>query len=868
MAIATALSLPGTTRQEYGPHAEVHTLSNGLQVVLMEDHSAPVVALQTWVRYGSADEDLDVAGIAHVFEHMLFKGTARFPHGEIAALIEGAGGTVNAWTSYDETVYHVTMASRFWETGFDVLSDAILHSLFTPTDLDHEKEVVYEEFRRGKDNPDREIGERLFELTFTTHPYRRPIIGFEETFTRITSEDMRRVFHTWYAPNNMVVVAVGDFDTDVLWRAVEERFGAIEARPLPPRPRPDEPPQAAPRVVVVPFQAELARIEIGLPSVEATDPRVPALDLLSDLLGSGYNSALYTALKRRRDLAHDVYAFNYTPRDKGVFLLGASCEPERVPDVMRGLMHQVYEPALTLADHELAVAKTRIVSHFVHARETYQGIADQLGRSALVYGDPNYGAHYIAAIEALTPDDLRQAAAAWLDPQRANIALLLPTGTPLPDNATVLTWSQPEPRPSTRHMPQATSPIPVIDLPGGSKLIVQTDRKAPLVSIRTVIDGGQRVEPQGKEGLVRLFTSVWDMGTSLRSAAEIERDLDRLGASLHASSDRDSLQLGARFLKETFATGLELYFEILAEPTFPEAEVERERGDQLRDLDTLKENRFQFAFQHFLQTFYGAHPYNHLALGLRESLAAVTRTDLLAFHDMLLRPDRTVYAVVGDIAVDEVLTLFHRTAPSALFAAEALPLSTTPTMPMRSDISTQVLTTEGKQTHIIWGFPTVTMYDHERYALRLLDTILGGMGGRLFTELRDQKSLAYTVTSFDAYPVDPGFFGLYIGCSPDKEAEALSEFERVVREVQEAGVTPEELQRAKTYLEGALDIGMQGTSQRTAVYGLGQLHHSKWDAFQDYIESMRQVSGADVQRVAQTYLNPAQSVRVILRAQL
>ena len=331
MAIATALSLPGTTRQEFGPHAEVHTLSNGLQVVLLEDHSAPVVALQTWVRYGSADEDLDVAGIAHVFEHMLFKGTTRFPHGEIAALIEGAGGTVNAWTSYDETVYHVTMASRFWETGFDVLSDAILHSLFTPTDLDHEKEVVYEEFRRGKDNPDREIGERLFALTFTTHPYRRPVIGFEETFTRITAEDMRRVFHTWYVPNNMVVVAVGDFDTDVLWRAVEKRFGAIETRPLPPRPRPDEPSQAAPRVVVVPFQAELARIEIGLPSVEATDPRVPALDLLSDLLGSGYNSALYTALKRRRDLAHDVYAFNYTPRDKGVFLLGPVASRNRCP---------------------------------------------------------------------------------------------------------------------------------------------------------------------------------------------------------------------------------------------------------------------------------------------------------------------------------------------------------------------------------------------------------------------------------------------------------------------------------------------------------------------------------------------------------
>lgn len=868
MAMATALSLPGHTRDEYGPHAEVHTLSNGFQVVLLEDHSAPVVALQTWVRYGSADEELKVAGIAHVFEHMLFKGTTRFPHGEIAGLIEGAGGSVNAWTSYDETVYHVTISSRFWETGFDVLSDAILHSLFTPHDLDHEKEVVYEEFRRGKDNPDRELAERLFDLAYTVHPYRRPIIGFEDTFTRITSDDMRHVFHTWYVPNNMVLVAVGDFDTDVLLRTVEARFGGIATRALPPRPRPDEPAQAAPRVAVFPFQAEMARIEIGLPSMEATDPRVPALDLLSDLLGSGYNSALYTALKRRRDLAHDVYAVNYTPRDKGVFLLGASCDMDRVPAVMRGLMHQVYEPALTLSDQNLAAAKTRIISHFVHARETYQGIADQLGRSALIYGDPNYGAHYITAIDALTQDDLRAAAAACLEPQRANIALLVPEGGTLPDSATVLDWTQPEKRHSVRHISQTTSPIPVIDLPGGSKLIVQTDRKAPLVSIRTVFDGGQRLEPQGQEGVLRLCTSVWDMGTALRSAGEIERELDRLGASLHASSDRDAVQLGARFLKETFATGLDLYFEILTEPAFPDAEVERERTDQLRDLETLKENRFQFAFQHFLQTFYGVHPYNHLSIGRRDSLASVTRADLVALQRRILRPDRAVYVVVGDIAVDEVLTLFHRTAPTALFTAAPLTLSPNPAMPVWTAMEAHVLATEGQQTHIIWGFPTVTMHHPDRYALRILDTILGGMGGRLFMELRDRKSLAYSVTSFDAYPVEPGFFALYIGCSPEKEAEALSEFARVLHEVQDAGVTSEELVRAKTYLEGALDIGMQGTSQRTAVYGLGQLHHGKWNAFQEHIAHIQQVTSADVQRVAQAYLTPERSVRVILRAQV
>jgi zinc protease len=854
--------------EDHGVLAARHTLENGLQLVLLEDHSAPVVALQTWVRFGSADEDPAVAGIAHVFEHMLFKGTERFPHGEIAALIEGAGGTVNAWTSYDETVYHVTIASRFWETGFDVLSDAVLHSLFDPTELAREKEVVLEELWRGKDNPDREISERLFELTFTTHPYRRPVIGSEATVTGITRDDMLRVFRTWYVPNNMIVVAVGDFDTPALLQAMRERFGPVAARPLPQRPRLVESLQSAPRVAAFSFQAELARVEIAFPAVEAHDPQVPALDLLSDILGAGYNSVLYTELKRRTDLAHDVSAYNYTPLDRGLFLLSASCIPEHVPEVVRHLMQQAHTPTLDIAENELAAAKTRIVSHFVHTRETYQGIADQLGRYTLAYGDPNYGPRYMAAIEALSLDDLRHAAATFLTPQRANIALLMPPGAPLPEEHTVLAWAKAEHTPTLR-MPRTGSREPgvsALTLPGGSRLIVQTDRKAPLVSIRTVCDGGQRAEPQGKEGLVRLLTSVWDRGTVLRSAAEIERDLDRLGAHLHATSDRDTVQLGARFLKETFAEGLRLYFDILAEPAFPESEVARERADQLRELDSLKESRFNFALQQFLATFYGTHPYNHLTLGIRDSVASATTDDLFALHRALLQPERMVFAVVGDITVDEVLDDFQRTAPSTLFEAMPAPPGAATMLPAWEQRCERVLELEGQQTHIVWGFPTVTVRDHDRYALRVLDTILGGMGGRLFIELRDKKSLAYAVTTLDAYPTERGFLALYIGCSPEKEAEALSEFERVLHEVKSTGVTLEEVERAKTYLEGALDIGLQSTSQRTAVYGIGELQLGKWNAFQQYIQAVRQMTATEVQRVAQTYLDPGRSVRLILRA--
>ncbi len=859
--------------ESHGLQADVRTLPNGLCVVLLEDHHAPVVAMQTWVRFGSADEGPVVAGIAHVFEHMLFKGTERFPNGEIASLIEAAGGTVNAWTSYDETVYHVTLSSRFWETGFDVLSDAVLHSLFDADELAREKEVVLEELWRGKDNPDREISERLFQLTFTEHPYRRPVIGFEETVSKLSREDVLRVFNTWYVPNNMIFVAVGDFDTPTLMEAVEARFGVLPAPELPVRPRAEEPPQSEPRISAFTFQAEMARIEVAFPGVASNDPRVPVLDLLGDLMGNGYNSVLYTALKRKRDIAHDVFAYSYTPLDRGMFSLGASCLPEHAPEVIRALLQQVRDTAtLALSESALAAAKTRMISGFVHARETYQGIAEQLGRCTLTYNDPNYGERYVEAISALTLDDLRHIAAEFLDLQRANIAVLMPEGVPLPDRETVLAWMQ-KPSPAqaqtSYHYPITTdtaAQLSVIELSDKRKLIVQTDRKAPLVSVRAMIDGGQRVEPVDKAGLVRLLTTVWDRGTETRSASDIEHDIDRLGATFGALGDRDSLQMSARFLKETFVDGMELFFDVLTHLTFPEHEVLREQADQLRDIDALKENRFAYAFQQFLAALYGPHPYSHLSIGRRQDLETVSRDDLIAFHQSLLQSHQTVFSVVGDVTVDEVLPLFQPQAEAPQFDSGCTAPLTTPALALPSEAIEQVLDMEGQQTHVVWGFPTVTLHDPNRYAIRLLDTILGGMGGRLFVELRDQKSLAYTVTTVDTYPVNTGFLALYIGCSPEKEVEALDEFQRVVRDVQHHGVTDEELARAKTYLEGVLDIGLQGTSQRTAVYGLGTLQMGKWNAYQSYLKALQNVTREDVQRAAQTYLNPDRSVRVIIRA--
>ena len=214
-----------------------------------------------------------------------------------------------------------------------------------------------------------------------------------------------------------------------------------------------------------------------------------------------------------------------------------------------------------------------------------------------------------------------------------------------------------------------------------------------------------------------------------------------------------------------------------------------------------------------------------------------------------------------------MLSRWHQLAPASLSEPVAAVAPTVPETPTWSAAATEVIDVEGQQTHIIWGFPTVTGRDPDRYTLHVLDTILGGMGGRLFVELRDKRGLAYAVTSFDAYPVDPGYLAFYIGCTPEKEGEALGEFERVVHAIHSDGVTSEELERAKTYIAGALDISLQSTSQRTSIFGLGMLHQGQWNAYRTYLEAVQQVSLTDIRDAARTYLQPSRSLRTILRAQ-
>ncbi|MET0403160.1 MAG: pitrilysin family protein, partial [Cystobacter sp.] len=411
--------------------AQRYTLPNGLTVVFQEQHAARVAAFQVWVKAGSADERPDQAGLAHLHEHMLFKGTARRAPGEIARDVESHGGEINAWTSFDQTVYHIVIASQYARMGLDILGDALRASAFDEGELSREIEVVCEEIKRSQDTPNRRASRDLFSTAYLEHPYRAPVIGTAESVRGFSRDKVLEFYRRHYTPRNLVLAATGDFTEAQLREWVEEFFGGDWGRPYEGGiVRAREPQATRRRVLLRPDEVKEVYLNLAFPIPQADHPDVPALDALAMIVGQGESSRLVREVKRKRGLVNDIHAYAYTPRDPGLFAASLTLPPGSVArafeETVRGLA--TVRTELVPAD-ELATVQSLIESEAIYQRETVQGLARKLGHYQSSMGDLDAEARYYEAIARLTPERIREVAARYLRFEHAIVTGLLPPGT-------------------------------------------------------------------------------------------------------------------------------------------------------------------------------------------------------------------------------------------------------------------------------------------------------------------------------------------------------------------------------------------------------------------------------------------------------
>jgi len=847
-------------------------LSNGLKVVAEPRDTAKVAAFQVWVNVGSADERPGEVGLAHLHEHLLFKGTARRGPGEIARSVEAHGGEINAWTSYDQTVYHVVMASQFAREGLDVLADAVRNSAFDPEELTREIEVVCEEIKRSLDTPSRRASKELFATAFTKHPYGRPVIGFEADVRGHSREKMVGFYSRCYSPKNIVLSAVGDFTEAQLRQWAEELFGGDWGRPYSvPLHRDVEPPRAGRIIKLQRDAVKEAYLHLAFPCPPVDHEDVPALDVLAMVFGQGDGSRLSLEVKRRRSLCNDVSAWAYTPKDPGIFALSLTASSENVGlafdaavQVLRGAAEREVDPG------ELQTVQALVESESIYARETAQGMARRLGYYQTM-GGLELEASYYAAVAKLTPASLLAVAKKYFKWDEAVVSGLLPEGCSLSeaDLTKVLDGAQPmqvkrvvvqAPRSSALSTAPAV-PLVTHKLSSGATLIVRRETAVPLFAVRATFPGGLRYETPAANGLTALLARTLCRGTVELSSEQVSQRVDALCGGISTVPGRSSFSLRGEFLSRYFEDAFGLFAQVLRFPAFDAGEVEREKQRQLQDIHSRDDRPSSVAFELFAKTLYLTHPYRLSMLGEAETVSALTPESLRAFHVKNLDVSQMTLAVVGDVDIDAVVkqaeAAFGKSAGSG--AAPFVP----PEAPFDGPRSVRKQLQKA-QSHVVLGFPGAKVTDAWRRPLEVLSTMLSGQSGRLFIELRDKQSLCYSVSSMTVEGVDPGYFAVYIGTSPEKVDQALAGIRLELTKVREGLVSEAELSRAKQHLMGTHEVGLQRNGARAGVmaldaaYGLGAERHLR------YGDEVSAVTAQQVQDVARQVIDFQRSALVVV----
>ncbi|MHB1298278.1 MAG: M16 family metallopeptidase [Gemmatimonadaceae bacterium] len=864
-------------------------LPNGLTVLARRDTTAPVVAIVTWVRAGYFDEPDDVVGIAHVLEHMYFKGTPTLGVGEIARATKAAGGYLNAGTIYDHTNYYAVLPASGFRAGLAVQADAYANSVIDAGELSRELEVIIEETKRKADTSSALAVETLFELLHDRHRIRRWRMGREDALRAMTRDQLVAFYRNFYRPGNTVIAIVGDVDPEEALAEARALYGHLGDAPVERSPGPQEAADGH-CFRVREWEGDIVQSELVMgwrtPAIAHAD--TPALDVLATVLAGGRASRLVRAA-RDRLLVSSVNAYNYTPTEIGVFVVHAATRPEKMTEAAGAIWDQlrrVREGEVTEA--EIERARCLLEAQWLRRLESSDGQANFIASWELLgaWGD---GVRYGETVMRVDAAQLQAVAARWLEPGQAAIVAYRPFGTaPLcgavepggePGAEAVralLDAARPEPleAPGPVTAPAVLSgAAAVLDHVAGDVRVYRTRRGVPivvrrrpgaaLVNVGCFIGGGVTSESERDGGITTLMARSALRGTSRRTATQLAEDAERLGGTPAASVGTESFQWTLGVPARQFDGAAELLADLVLDPRYPADGVEADRATLIAGITSLRDDMYRQPMRLAAAVAWPDHPYGRSTLGTEESVGGLTADALRRWHAARVLEAPTVLAAVGDLDPDATADLLARRFDALRLAApHEVPV---PGWTIRA--LENVERREKAQTAIALFFDGPSRRDIARFDAEMIGGVASGLGGRFFEELRDRQSLAYTVLARPYPRRCGGTFAAYIATSPAKEETAriglLREFERLV----EGEVTAEELHRARTFAVGSWQIRQSSGASVLADLADAWLNGSL-EELHRYPADLAAVTPARMRELARRWFDPSRRVEGIVRGDL
>lgn len=835
---------------EHPTHRRV--LDNGMTVLVREDHTSAISSVQLWVKTGSIHEDEFLgAGLSHFLEHMLFKGTERRKVKQISREVQSLGGHINAYTTFDRTVYFIDLPSEHTRRAMDILSDAGFNAKLPADQADKERDVILREIDMGMDDPDRRLGRALFETAFKRHPYRYPVIGYRDVFETVGPDDLSGYYQSRYVPNNMALVVVGDVEVEHVVEWAEELFGRVKRKRLAEIYIPDEPAMLAARRQTLTGDVNLTRIGLALriPGIHTAD--APALDLLAAILGAGESSILWERLREDEQLVYQVGASSWNPGPTGLLLVSMVTDDGKAEEAVKAFWQVVEElKGEEISDERLAKAVRQAMVGEVNSRKTMNGQASRIGAAEVVIGDLDYPRQYLERIGGVTGRKLRELINTYLLPSGCTQAALKPESEV----------------PRTRGASTGRASLPEfmeVTLDNGARLLFQETEAFPKVHLRVIFRGGPLWETPGKRGITSLLSTLMTKDTKKRNAREISRAIEAVGGAFNAFAGNNTFGFGLETLPQDVDLTLDLMRQALFHLTIRADTLKREREALLAQIRATEDDMVDFGIGELRQSFFGENPYAVHPYGKKEDVAEINRGDLRSFAEELVVAGNCVVAVSGAFERSGL----ERKLSGLLAGMDAgnlredgrvyhLPAAT----------GREELNLDRQQAVIFQAYPGPGINRDEDMTLAaVLEETLSGMSSRLFERVREDLGLAYYLGSSRVTGMDTGMLFLYGGTNPPAAEKVLQEMSEEIERFRAGKVEREELERAKIRLKAQRRMSLQTIGARAMQAALNATYHlpiNDWMNFDDKVDA---VTAGDLTEFVKNYLRKEKRLELIVR---
>lgn len=833
----------------WASQAQMYKLDNGQTVVVQEVKNNPIVTIDTWIKTGSIDEEDSNNGVAHFLEHLFFKGTKTHEPGEFDKILETKGAITNAATSKDFTHYYITIPSKDFDLAMDLHGDMILHPLIPRKEMEKERKVVLEEISKDLNSPTKIMQDNLNSMLYTTHPYKRKVIGRSDVIETITRDQVLSFYNKNYSPSNMVTVIIGDVDANHAIEKTKEAFNA-EYKKQTKTIYTKEAPLTKQQKKVEYLDTESGYMVIGFRGTPIDDKDSYALDVLATILGDGRSSVLNQVLKEKKRIAFSVDAGNSTFRDDGIFYISANYEPTKckiVQDTIFNEIEKIQKNGVT--DDQLKLAKNIIERSTYYSRESITNIATEIGYTMALTNDIKFYNTYLDNIKNVSKEDVKKVAEKYLGINRSAVSIVLPKSA-----KEVPVASLTQQTPATAELVSENAQTQKYKLSDGATMLYTPNNVNDIIAISIYAKGGQLAEQ--KAGTANLTATAMMRGTKNYTSLELSQVLEDNGIKIQPSASADAFAINVLTTKDEYDKTLELLNEVVNNATFEDYEIDKVKTEKLNTIKRNKDVPLQRAIEEYRDLIYQNSPYSISSKILEKNIPNITKEDIINYYNSIFAPKNLVISINGNIDKDKTIqdlnNIFKPKENTKNFDFvqynSKIPTVTTPRQTIQ-----KVPTTE--TAWILLGWQTNGVLNEKDYAtLQVIDSLLGsGMSSRLFKDLREQEGLAYQLGSGYSPNVLRGSFLLYIGTNPQTLDKAKSGLFAEITRLKTEYVGDKELQDAKEKLLGNYVIGLETNLDKASNIGWYEASTRGYEFKDKYEKLINSVTDSDIIEIANKY---------------